>query len=345
MKYTLTVNQKIVIDGGHNIDISDSAILETMRAMQGATGIVKIIHNNIDFYWMAHQKLCDELPILRIKKDSMYRRIKKLIDKGYVNQHPQNKALKATYYRITKRTESIFYDFASTSEKNPIRIGNKSEVTSDENPKDKNTIDNNTIYKKEQVSALFQSDTSPELFLKKYFNEDQNSVVLRLPGQPTQKTVDRWLQFYSENYLAEQLLKFENYLQKAKTKKLREKIKSASSTINNWLKKEWIDCKDQRAVLEVFRSYWKQNIKAPFQFDRYQTSGDRLRLEMFVDGMKEAGSDPAERLRSALETLPDFWKGKRLSSILKNFADISKPAGLRAAIGKESATIKNLDWL
>ena len=209
-----------------------------------------------------------------------------------------------------------------------------------------NTNPNNKEIKKGSERALFQSDTSPELFLKKYFSED--SLTLRAPGQPAKKTVDRWLQMYGETYLVEQLQKFEAYLQKPKNKKKSaKKIKSASSTINNWLKKEWIDCPIQRQTLEVFRQWWSTVIEAPFQFDSYQTSDDRRQLESFVDGMTKAGKDPVGQLRDALAKMPDFWKGKRLSSILKNFADISKPTGLRAKVGagKQSATIQDLDWL
>ena len=157
MKWTLTINQKIIVEQKHDIDIIDAAILETMKNMQGSggNGIRKIVHNHIDYYWMAHQKLCDELPILRIKKDTMYRRIKKLIEKKYIVPHPENKAMRATYYRVTKLTDSLFSgnigNKSDISENNPIAtdenpkpIGKQSENISDESPKDNITIDTNT---------------------------------------------------------------------------------------------------------------------------------------------------------------------------------------------------------
>lgn len=164
MKFTLTINQKIIVEQKHDIDIIDAAILETIFNMEGSRGILKLVHNNVDFYWMAHKKLCDELPILRMKKDSMYRRIKKLIEKNYIQPHPQNKELRATYYRTTELTESLFSDIGNKSDisdKNPNGIGNSSDRVSDENPKDNNTKDNNT--KDNRAKTKFVAPTLEEV--------------------------------------------------------------------------------------------------------------------------------------------------------------------------------------
>lgn len=169
MNYTLRINQKIIIDNKHDIDIIDAAILDTMKGMSGATGITKLVDNNTDYYWMAHQKLVDELPILRIKKDSMYRRIKKLINKGYINPHPKNKALRATYYRITLLTESIFSSNglkSVVSENNPIGIGFKSERVSDESPKDNSTIDKQTKRALEIIALIEKANSTIQEFCR-----------------------------------------------------------------------------------------------------------------------------------------------------------------------------------
>ena len=92
----------------------------------------------------------------------MYRRIKSLVRKKYIEPHPGNKKLRTTYYRTTVLTESLFSNIgkksdiseinpkhignkSDTSENNPKYIGKKSVRVSDENPKDNNTINNTTI--------------------------------------------------------------------------------------------------------------------------------------------------------------------------------------------------------
>lgn len=214
-----------------------------------------------------------------------------------------------------------------------------------------NNKDYNNKEKKKVVTTNASLFVAPaDLVLLKFL--DSNSFLLRLPGQPSKKVLSRWLEIYEEQYLQEQFLKIESYYQKEKNSAKKEKIKSISRTANEWLKKEWISDEGERKVLKVFRQWHEKNFSLPVQFDFYHSSSDRIQLALYTDGMSLSAKNPENCLQYMLNNLPTFWKGKKLSSILKNYINISteiETKGSRTAPisfqSKQSATVENMSWI
>jgi len=91
MKYSILINQKLAYDNKLDLDIIDLAIFEYVKDFCHCSGIQTIIDKGKTYYWISYQKVIDDMPILGInKKDSIYRRIKKLIDQQVLEEYEEN---------------------------------------------------------------------------------------------------------------------------------------------------------------------------------------------------------------------------------------------------------------
>lgn len=133
MKYNLNINQKAIIDNDLDIDIIDGAILDYMYSFSHSSKIMKVFEGNLVYYFFAHKKIVEDLPVLRIKPDAVYRRLKKMCDLGLILQHPNSKQLRMTLYAFTDVIQSLYFDDvtskAETSDKNPMPIGGNAETS------------------------------------------------------------------------------------------------------------------------------------------------------------------------------------------------------------------------
>lgn len=68
-----------------------------------------------DYYWVARQTICKELPILNLKPDTVYRYVMALKDLGVIEYA---KVGKKDCFRISKKV-ARFYEFGAMSENNP----------------------------------------------------------------------------------------------------------------------------------------------------------------------------------------------------------------------------------
>ena len=93
MLYTIrSINQKAIIDSGLGIDLVDSTIITWFNDFKGLhTTKVKLDKDGQAYYWISYSFIIDELPLLGLKsKDSIYRRIKKLVELKIIVPHPDN---------------------------------------------------------------------------------------------------------------------------------------------------------------------------------------------------------------------------------------------------------------
>lgn len=168
MKFTIKINQKSIIQNKLDVDVIDAVLLDFLKEFSRSESIVSIEDNGSKFYWFSHDKILDELPILGLKKDSVFRRLKKLCEKGFLIQSPKSQALGRSFYSFTKLVDLIGFQPSdetrtvgkisegseknpkpkTPSEKNPKPL-KKSEDPSDEIPNDKNTNDNTLLFPKE----------------------------------------------------------------------------------------------------------------------------------------------------------------------------------------------------
>lgn len=163
MKFTININQKQIIERKLDIDLIDAVILDFLADFSRSESNVTIEENGTKFHWFSHEKIIQELPILQLKKDSVFRRLKKLSEKGFLVQSKQSQTLGRSFYAFT----DLSLDFGRKSEgsdSNPkgrtkIRsVGLKSEGASDENPNDNNINDNTSLFPKENKDVKNSED-------------------------------------------------------------------------------------------------------------------------------------------------------------------------------------------
>ena len=193
MKYNINVNQLAIVKSGVDIDIYDAVIIDFLVEFSKSDSIVKINENGIEFYWFSYDKIIDDLPVLKLKKDSVYRRMKRLCDIGLLIQNPDAKKIGRSFFAFTEKIKSVIVtnDIGSksdTSDSNP-KVGRKSEAsgknpngrnskrkTSDQNPKDNNINNNKDLFSNENEGEIVPDQKCPIYndAVKIYFNFFRN---------------------------------------------------------------------------------------------------------------------------------------------------------------------------
>lgn len=149
MKFSITINQKQALELGLN-NVNQVIILGLI-ADAHSWAEPEIIDNDV-YYWASRQKISDELPLLGLKADSVYRHLKSLADLGFIDY---KKVGKKDCVKLTKKGKSYYVgnisefdenhyvgnksEFCENSEINPSKFGNKSEKNSEIFPTYKNT--------------------------------------------------------------------------------------------------------------------------------------------------------------------------------------------------------------
>lgn len=164
MRYNFNINQKSIIDNNLNIDVIDACLIDYLIGFSLSSKIIKMQHNENTYYYFSHSKIMQDCPLLNLKKDSIYRRLKNLCEVGLLEQHPNSKGLRMSMYAFTDLLQNIIIGNTATSDENPKGIGRKSDGVSDENP-NYNTINNNTINIDKEIMSEQSSDDTPLLNL------------------------------------------------------------------------------------------------------------------------------------------------------------------------------------
>lgn len=168
MKYNININQKSIIDNKLGLDIIDASIVDFLHVFSLSSDIIKVTFENDVYFYFSHKKIVDDMPILDLKKDSVYRRLKKICELGLMKQHPKSKELRMTLYAFTNKLQLMFFsndvgNKTDTTDKNPIPIGELSDTSSDKSPMNYNTIDNN-INNKNKGALDFLKENSFSLY-------------------------------------------------------------------------------------------------------------------------------------------------------------------------------------
>ncbi|NHI49113.1 hypothetical protein FDE94_14955 [Clostridium botulinum] len=127
MKFTiLGFNQKKLIEFG--LDSTDALILRYFIDFKDSGEMVSTIIENKTFYWIKYEAILQQLPILKLKKDSAYRRLKKMCSSEILEHKTIKKNGIYSFYTIGKGYIELIteLDSSNKSEINPIAIGNKS---------------------------------------------------------------------------------------------------------------------------------------------------------------------------------------------------------------------------
>lgn len=116
MKYDININQRVIIEGGFGIDIVEAAIMDHCRCFSASSACQFKLENGNRYYWFEHKNICKQLPILGLKPDSAYRRMKKLCEKKFLSAHPQNRKLNTSWYAFGELADALVSTIGRKSE-------------------------------------------------------------------------------------------------------------------------------------------------------------------------------------------------------------------------------------
>jgi hypothetical protein len=161
MKYNIVINQKICVE--QEITFKAGALLDLFGEL--STWANPAVFEDGIYYQLAYNKILTELPLVFKTKDTMYRFVKELKDKGLIEQRKKGKNL-VNFIRLSAKGKDALRfgkkpEAFEGSEKNPTTFGKISEAVkttksltvvkklvqgSEKNPTYNNTTTNNNIY-------------------------------------------------------------------------------------------------------------------------------------------------------------------------------------------------------
>lgn len=147
MRFTSTINNVRLAEWG--INITQGALVDLIN--QASSWAKAVVIDGVTYYWMSFGKVCEELPSVFNKEDTVYRQYKVLKEKGIIEHFKMDGK---DYVRLTEKgCEWNKFEPIRDSGKNPS-VGNQPEQTrkkiresSEKNPTDNN---NNNKYNQDQ---------------------------------------------------------------------------------------------------------------------------------------------------------------------------------------------------
>lgn len=150
MKFNININQKAIINNGLDIDLVDAAIIDCLRNMFAASWCSEMVINGIAYKWIAATKVVEEMPLLKLKKNAVQKRLRNIEALGLIERSPENQSMGRSFFRATRKLDLLFSSQGADTDmhlgKNiPTPLVSASQPPWDINPTYNNTIDNNTI--------------------------------------------------------------------------------------------------------------------------------------------------------------------------------------------------------
>lgn len=111
MKYSVNINQKAFFELEEILDFSDAAIFDFIKDFMHSRKCQKIQIGNEMYYWISHQLIINNLPLLRIgTKRGIVKRIEKLENAGLIKRHENSDRIGKTYYRIGHNYDNVIFN-------------------------------------------------------------------------------------------------------------------------------------------------------------------------------------------------------------------------------------------
>ena len=119
MKYTVNINQAAAMRLNAELDFNDIAVLEFIKDFATSGVAETTVHGAKAYYWVSHQLILDELPMLHIQsKSGIKKRVERLIDAGLLVKHPDCDKLGRTFYAFGDKMALLYTD-AQTADTHP----------------------------------------------------------------------------------------------------------------------------------------------------------------------------------------------------------------------------------
>lgn len=168
MRFTSTINMVRLVEW--EINITQGALVDLIN--QASSWAKAVVIDGVTYYWMSFSKVCEELPAVFNKEDTVYRQYKVLKEKGIIEHFKMDGK---DYVRLTEKgCDWNKFEPIRVSEKNPS-IGNNSTETRKKirESSEKNPTDNNTNYKNinDQIPLTPETgEPAPEKVVLNYLN-------------------------------------------------------------------------------------------------------------------------------------------------------------------------------
>jgi len=194
MKYTIEgFSQAKAIE--LNLDLADLLVLRWFVDFSNTDKMVKHIIDNKIYFWIKYDGLLKELPILGITKDGLYRRLKKMVDKG-VFEHTTFKNHRGIFsmYRLGKAYEILVADDEEGTESIPKGVRNEIREGTESITEQKNNLLNNKSTKNKD--SVEQSSTIPYSEIIKYLNTKAETKYKSSSKESMKLIKARWKEGY-----------------------------------------------------------------------------------------------------------------------------------------------------
>ena len=139
MRFTSTINNVRLVEW--EINITQGALVDLIN--QSSSWAKAVVIDGITYYWMSFSKVCEELPAVFSKEDTVYRQYKVLKEKGIIDHFKMDGK---DYVRLTEKGCGWNkFEPIRMSEKNPsvghssVETRKKIRENSEKNPTDNNT--------------------------------------------------------------------------------------------------------------------------------------------------------------------------------------------------------------
>ena len=93
MKFSININQKAVVDNGLDLNLIDLAVFDVVATFSHTEECQKTLYKGKVYYWISWKIIKQQLPLVRLNnRQSVYNRMKKLIQAEVLEIYPNNKA-------------------------------------------------------------------------------------------------------------------------------------------------------------------------------------------------------------------------------------------------------------
>ena len=148
MKYTIMgISQAKAIEYG--LDLTDIAIYAWFEGIV-ASNPKTLEKDGKLYYWLNYQTLLDDMPVIKIKKDTLYRILRRLVEKGVLTHYVlRNSEGVFSYYGYGENARGLKY---THTEKNPYDTSKNPYALTEKNPEQR--IDNYNKTNNERLRDL-----------------------------------------------------------------------------------------------------------------------------------------------------------------------------------------------
>lgn len=147
MKYTITVNQYAAVENNLGLDFIDLIVFEVMKSYSLCDTCKKVQTDEGVFFWMSHEKIREELPLLGIQSDrGIRKRIDNIVSSGLLERSKESENFGKSLYRIGQSFEK--YEFHTPVQNAVPRNESSTPGTKVPPPRNESSTNNNTNYNK-----------------------------------------------------------------------------------------------------------------------------------------------------------------------------------------------------